>query len=176
MDNYKPDDIKQLAVSMLKVMSHEQRLELITILKTSLNESKNLDPGKLTNSVPLSIFSSSLSCFETIVVYLIDNQKISIKNTSLLTGRKNSTIYATYYAAKKKFAGELLVDKNSIMIPISILTGRKYSVLESITAYLHDNHNMSITEIATKLSRKYNTIKTIYQRYKTKLHESRVVD
>lgn len=53
-------------------------------------------------------------------------------------------------------------------IPLTILSDRKLSVLEHVTAYLKEHHDLSYKEISTLLNRDQRTIWTTYQRSKKK--------
>lgn len=53
-------------------------------------------------------------------------------------------------------------------IPVTILSDRKLSALEHITAYLKEHHNLTYKEIAILLNRDQRTIWTTYQRTKKK--------
>ena len=84
------------------------------------------------------------------------------------TNRDDRTIWATYDHAKKKLADKFIIDEIKHTIPLEIFQNRKFSVLELISKYLHEDVGLSYHEIAVLLNRNDRTIWTVYQRYKTK--------
>lgn len=118
------------------------------------------------DQLPISIFRSELSGLEAITVYLKDYQNESIPNIAKTLNRNQSTIYTTYYKAKKK-KFNLDISDLSTIIPLKIFSNRKFSILESIISYLKEK-GFKLIEIAKLIDKKYSTIATTYQRYKEK--------
>lgn len=114
-------------------------------------------------SIPVSIFSNKLACFEAIVKYLRENCKLKFREIAELTGRKLSTALNTYSKAKAKYPNRLDVDGKE-HIPIEVLDSGK-SVLEAVVVYLKDK-GMRYSEIAAALKRDQRTIWTVYARSK----------
>jgi hypothetical protein len=73
----------------------------------------------------------------------------------------------TYHVAKKKMP-EAFVENFGQTIPGAILQNRTLSVLENIVAYLKENKQFSLTEIAKLLHRNSQTIWTVYSRVQKK--------
>lgn len=117
--------------------------------------------------LPISIFRSDLSGLEAITTYLKDHQQKSLKEIAELLNRKASTIYTTYHKAGQKKAVLDCADF-SISIPINIFADRRFSVLESLVAYLKDGQQIKLSKIAVLLNKNYSTIKTVYKRYQDK--------
>ncbi len=65
-------------------------------------------------TVPVSIFSSSLSGLGALVVYLRDVEKKSVKEIAEILNRKIPTIYSTYSKAK----GKKVITTSNIHIPL----------------------------------------------------------
>lgn len=124
--------------------------------------------GKSNDGLPISIFRSNLSGLEVISVYLRDVVEKEINEIAALLNRNRNTIYTTYTKAKKKLQGELITSDFSIAIPLAIFADRKYSILESLVAYLKDEHNLRFVRIAKLLEKSYSTVKTGYGRYQKK--------
>jgi len=61
------------------------------------------------------------------------------------------------------------MSKKEVLIPSSILSNRKISVLEAISVYLKDKKNLTYHEIALLLNRDDRTIWTCYNRAVKKL-------
>ena len=116
--------------------------------------------------VPLSIFKTKLSGLESLVVYLKDVKKMSIKEVASILSRKISTIYSSYYNAKSKNVKLLL--KSSTHIPLIIFSNRKFSILESLVFYLKNKDDFTLTQISKSINKSQSTIKTVYGRYKKK--------
>ena len=152
----KKEEIVEVILQLVATLSSEEKQQVLS----KLLEKKE--------GFPISIFASSLSGLEAMVVYLKDTQEKSIGEIANLLNRKKSTIYTTYYQAKKKFSGKLEVSVASMVIPYDIFAKRKFAVLETVVAYLKDEQNLSFAKISTLLNKKYSTVRTVYVRYKKK--------
>lgn len=117
--------------------------------------------------IPISAFKAKLSCLEIVVRYLKDDSEMSFKEISLLLNRRLSTLYNTYNNSLKKYKSSLNVFDKSIVVPFNVFSDRKYSTLESVVAYLVSS-GYSLVKIASLLGKNYNTVKTVYRRYKIK--------
>ena len=118
-------------------------------------------------SIPLCVFSSELSCLETIVKYLKENLKLEFREISVLLGRSVKTIWQAYNSSKKKYSFSLIADDFSLTIPISLFKDRRLSILEHIVFCLKAR-GMKFSEIARALKRNPRTIWTVYDRAKKK--------
>lgn len=115
--------------------------------------------------IPVSIFSGSLAPLEAVVYYLKEDGYSFHKIASLLN-RNDRTIWVTYNKSlKKKFKEE---STSNLMIPLSILKNRRFSILESITFYLKEEKKLSLRQISTILNKNPKTIWTVYSRFKKK--------
>lgn len=118
--------------------------------------------------IPLCIFNNnSLSVFEAIVKYLVDNREISLKKVSKLLNRNYSTIWTTHSNAKKKLKASFKIDSCK-QIPISIFSDSKYTIFESLVKFLKEEEDLPNNEIAKLLNRNNKTIWTIYNNTKKK--------
>jgi len=117
-------------------------------------------------SIPISIFKNN-SPLESLVKYLKENLNLSLSEISRLLNRDQRTIWITYDNASKKIR-ELEV-KEKILIPISLFSNRKLSVLENLVYYLIKKE-ISLIKISSMLNRDYKTIYTIYTRSLKKLN------
>lgn len=115
--------------------------------------------------LPITIFDNKkLSSLETIVKYMKENLKLGSGEIAKLLNRNISTISSTYIKAKKKLASEFSIGQPKHFIPLSALSDRHYSVLESIVKFLKKSLNLSNNEIAKLLNRDNRTIWTVYSR------------
>jgi len=114
--------------------------------------------------IPISAFKAKLSGLEIVK----EVEKKSFKEISKILNRKLSTIYNTYHNSRIKFKGSLDISDASISIPYTIFANRKNSVLESIVFYLKGKEKLSLNQISLALNKSYNTIKTVYRRYRIK--------
>ncbi|MFC1769335.1 hypothetical protein ACFLZX_06255 [Nanoarchaeota archaeon] len=64
----------------------------------------------------------------------------------------------------------------TLFIPLSILSMRPLGILESITKYLHENINLTFSQIATLLYRDPRTIWASYNKSKKKFKDKFVAD
>ncbi|MBU0756657.1 MAG: hypothetical protein KKF44_01205 [Nanoarchaeota archaeon] len=118
--------------------------------------------------VPLSIFTSKLTPFETIVKYLVEAQMRSYAEIGRLFQKDRQVIWTTYQRSKKKVLQKFLIRHSSENIPLSILQQNKLSVFEIIVAYLKDELEMKNKDIALVLKKDERTIWTVYSRAKKK--------
>ena len=157
-------------------MSLEKReflIERISELVASLDNKEKKElfdrilEGKK-DAIPISVFKARISGLEIVVRYLKEIKKFSFKNISKILNRSPSTIYNTYSNSKTKFGGKLDLSNDSIGIPFDIFSDRKFSVLETIAAYLKDKENLQFDEISEFLDRSPSTIRTVYRRHRIK--------
>lgn len=117
------------------------------------------------DQIPLGIFTPSLSPFETIVRYLVDEQGLKVRAVAEATNRSVHTVWATYRNARRKHPAPLSFSTDSsLTFPLSTLADRSFSPLESIVCYLKDRRGMGYHEIAMLLHRHDSTIWTVYSR------------
>jgi len=156
----------------LRPNHRKELVNRVSDLLFSLNTSEKKEILKEVLSVkeegiPISAFKAKLSCLEIVVRYLKDDSEMSFKEISLLLNRRLSTLYNTYNNSLKKYKSSLNVFDKSIVVPFNVFSDRKYSTLESVVAYLVSS-GYSLVKIASLLGKNYNTVKTVYRRYKIK--------
>ena len=159
--------VKDKSVEAVKLL-----LETISAkYNVSEEELFNFITAKPVNNIPLSIFSTDkLSTLEIIVKYFKENLNKKYHEIALLLNRNDRTIWSTYQNSIKKFKGPLLV-RGPDIVPVTIFSSRKKSVLESLVIYLREDLQYSYTKISKLLKKDYQTIYTSYRRGKFK-HES----
>jgi len=117
--------------------------------------------------LPVSIFSSQMGSFQAIVKHLKEKEGLKYSKIAELTKRDQRTIWNTYNQIKKTTLKEEESVKDSsntnVSIPLTIISDRKHSVLESIIVYLKDK-GFSFNEIALMLKRNYQTIYTTHRK------------
>ena len=114
--------------------------------------------------IPLSIIKNN-SSLEAIVVYLKDALQLKFSEISSLLNRNPRTIWATYSKAKKKDVKKSVASAgDEILIPSSILSSRRLSILESIVLFLKEDQDLSFNQISALLGKNYRTIWTVYRR------------
>ena len=145
-------------------MDKKERVEVVKLISQVVNSLSEKEEG-----IPISIFrTKGISGLEAIVVYLKDVQKLKVKEIASLLNRELSTIYTTYELAKTKLKKEIDISDDSVLVPLSIFSNRKYAVLESLVFYLKNEKKFSMTEISKILNKSYSTIKTSNKRYNDK--------
>ena len=152
----KREAVVELIVQLVDSLSAEERQEVLD----ALLEKKE--------GFPISIFRSDLSGLEAIVFYLKEIKAKNIAEIAALLNRKKSTIYTTHQKAKQKKKQPLDVSGVSIIVPFHVFANRKFAILESLVAYLKDEHKLSFAKISALLNKKYSTVRTVYVRYKEK--------
>lgn len=152
----------------------DKDLETLKHTLHTLSKKYNITPLELTKlidtniEIPSSIYQNKeISTLETTVKYLKENLNLKYSQISALLNRDERTIWATYHNSLKKTKSKLTIS-DGISIPIKILSTRKFSILESITSYLKENHNLKFSEISKLFALDPRTIWTCYNRYKTK--------
>ncbi|MBR9691115.1 hypothetical protein GOV08_05530 [Candidatus Woesearchaeota archaeon] len=119
-------------------------------------------------SIPATIYSNKkLSTLETTVKYLKEELKLRYSQIGKILNRNERTVWATYANSLKKHPKKLFVGKG-ILIPINILSNRKYSILESLVGFLKDGTGLRFFEISRLLKLDARTIWTCYMRLKKK--------
>ena len=118
--------------------------------------------------IPVNIFNRRLSPLETIVKFLKENLNHSFKSIGRLLGRNQKTVWQAYNSSRKKLAIIFQEDYSKYNIPISILSDRRFSILELVASYLKENYDLNYHQIALILSRDQRTIWTVYNRVKKK--------
>ncbi|MEK6905981.1 MAG: sigma factor-like helix-turn-helix DNA-binding protein [Nanoarchaeota archaeon] len=152
----KKGELVEAILQLVSSLSIEERKEVLDHLQQK------------SGGIPISIFRSSISGLEAIVVYLKDVKGLSVGKISELLNRKKSTIYTTYHKAKQKLTGEFDYSDTSLVIPYRFFADRKFAVLESLVAYLKDELKLPFVKISALLNKKYSTVRTVYVRYKKK--------
>ena len=152
--------------------------DFIKIFVTHLKEEHKLDSEQVAglfsksipkkDIIPISIFNNSeLSCLEAIVKYLKEELKLKFSKIARLTNRSSKTIWATYHKAAKKLPLPFGEISKEIMIPVSALSDRSFSTLESVVRFIK-NLDYTNHEVAQMLHLDDRTIWTVYDRVKKK--------
>ncbi|HLC62866.1 MAG TPA: hypothetical protein VJJ21_00955 [Candidatus Nanoarchaeia archaeon] len=160
--NSNPQSSKEIVKLLLKELVQKYDLKKEDILDAIKKEDDN--------DLPISIFNNpSLSSLETISKYLHENQQLKFSQIASLLHRDSRTIWSAYQSSSKKLPQKFFIKPSEIKIPLSQLTDRSISVLESIVSYLKENYSLSLHQIAVLLNRNDRTIWTVYSRYKKKV-------
>ena len=159
-------------ISKFNDLSKVEKIELISYL---INESKRVHGvseqeiiGKKEAAVPIGVFDNdALSSLEAIVKYLKEDAKLKFSKIGRLLNRSSKTIWATYSKAIKKMPSGFGAISREILIPVSAISDRSFSTLESVVGFIKDlgysNH-----EVASMLHLDDRTIWTVYDRVKKK--------
>ncbi len=158
--------------SKFRDLSKEEKIELISRLIYELKILHEVTDQEILHKkdvlIPVGIFSNDLlSCLEAIVKYMKENLKMRFSKTAKLLNRSNKTIWATYSKAAKKMPSPFTDVSKQIMIPVSAISNRLYSTLESVVGFIKDL-DYSNHETAEMLHLDDRTIWTIWDRVKKK--------
>lgn len=115
-------------------------------------------------SIPDTILTKKLTVLESIVKYLKENLNFSYKEIARLLNRDQRNIWQTYNAAKKKHKLGFAIKHYKFLIPSSIFSNRKLSILENLVFYLKNEFNLSYHKIAILIHRDERTVWTVYQK------------
>ena len=170
-------------ISKFKDLSKEGKIELISYFINELKRIHDVTEQEILGniitgvliplkgkeiSVPVGVFDNDvLSSLEAIVKYLKEELKLKFSKIGKLLNRSNKTIWATYHNAIKKMTSSFGVISRNIMIPVSALSNRSFSTLESVVGFIKDL-DYSNHEVAEMLHLDDRTIWTVYDRVKKK--------
>ena len=161
-----------------ELLGKDKSLEALKLLLEHFKEQYNLSPEQLLDiatgkslqeGIPLSAFlNEKLSSLEIIVKYLKENIGKTYHEIAVLLNRDDRTIWSTYNNSLKKHKSGLVIKHTSELIPFSIFSSRKNSVLESLAIYMKENLGYSFTEISELTLKDYQTVYTTYKRGKSR--------
>ena len=125
-------------------------------------------------SIPASVFNNPLSPLENVVLYLNLHLRLSQTEISNLLNRDHTTIWTTLENARKKIKeskyNELIAKLDEkILIPVSVFSNRKLSILESLSIYIKEKYDMNYHQIALILGKNDRTIWTVVNRGRKKI-------
>lgn len=118
--------------------------------------------------IPVTVFGPELSALETLSKYLHENIGLSFRKIAELMNRSEKTIWQAYNFSLGKFRKRLSPDDTAFRIPVSALSDRRYSNLESVVLFLKEHFMLRFAEIARLLHRDQRTVWTVYSRAKRK--------
>jgi hypothetical protein len=162
LDSLMTDTEKRLLVSFALNLKNSAKLEGKR-LKLSI-----VDDDKATGMIPTSVFSGGMGVLETVVKYLHENERLSLKEISLLLKRTQNNIAVSYRNSKAKQPKPYTSLSSPINIPTTIFS-KKNTCFESICLYLKDTLGLSFRGIGKLLDRNERTVWTIYKRAKRKV-------
>lgn len=160
-------------ISKFNELSKEEKIELISYFISELISEKMTFPKEKSFfqspiSIPVGAFDNDvLSSLEAIVKYLKENLRLRFSKIGKMLNRSNKTIWATYHNAVKKMPSSFGLISSDIMIPVSAISNRSFSALESVVGFIKDI-NYTNHEIALMLHLDDRTIWTVYNRVKGK--------
>ena len=165
------EDVDRI-ISKFKDLSKQDKIELISYFINELKQMHEVTEQEILvrkeASIPVGIFANDyLSSLEAIVKYLKEELKLKFSKIGKLLNRSNKTIWATYHNAAKKMPSSFDLISRNIMIPVSALSNRSYSTLESIVGFIKDL-DYSNHEVGEMLHLDDRTIWTVYDRVKKK--------
>jgi hypothetical protein len=140
------------------------REELLKV-KTEINKKEDKKSDIL---VPVNIFKEDIGAAEALARYLHDIKKLKFSDIAKLLNRNQRTIWVNYNNSLKN--KKIQFKEIGIMIPISIFSDRRLSVLESVIKYLRDKGLKNI-EISKKIKKDPRNIGTFYSRALKKISD-----
>ena len=150
------------------------RIEQVKELLLPIQEKYSLTHDEITGllkeetAFPLSILNQKLTILESIVKYLKEEKKCSLREISHLINRDERNIWHIYDQARRKHAERFILKKEAFWIPLSIFSKTRLSALEALVAYLKEEFSLNYHEIALLLKRDDRTVWTVYQRARKK--------
>jgi len=154
--------------------NYEKALQNIIVnLASKYNFSKE-DIQELTKEAkrqdifPITLFQNRLSPLELIIRYLKQEKNLRFSQIAKILNRNERTIWGSYNKSLKKLKTPLIIKPSNTNIPLSIFSNRKFSILESLTAYLKEKENLNFRQIGELIIRNERTIWTVYSRLNKK--------
>lgn len=158
-------------ISKFSDLSKEDKIALISHLLDEIKRIHDVSGQEIIKKeacIPVGVFGNdSLSSLEAIVKYLKEELKLKFSKIGKLLNRSSKTIWATYHKAAKKMPSSFGSISKEILIPVSAISNRSYSTLESVVGFIKDL-DYSNHEVALMLHLDDSTIWTIYDRVKKK--------
>ncbi len=161
MQELKRAELVQAISKLAETLNESEKEAFIASILEAVTKTKK-------EGLPISIFRSTLSGLEAVVVYLKDNKEVKLSEIARLLNRNKSTIYSTYRKAEKKQIRPLDDSDVSVIIPYNVFADRKFSLLESLVSYLKEQQGIPFIKIASLLNKSYSTVMTVYRRHKEK--------
>ena len=146
-------------------------LEKEEISEAELIERLEKGSSETPESVPATIFSTSLSPLESITRYLKENLDKKLVEISRVLGKSPAALSPAYRKASKK---RFEIRETELLIPLSEFTKNKdLSVLEIAVNHLK-NRGMTLTGIAGLLKKDVRTVWTVNHRAEIKIGSRRL--
>ena len=116
---------------------------------------------RINNSVPVSIFSGSLSPLQALVTYLKNVQQQDYHTIAEILNRHYKTVWTSHCKEGISYTD------TTTYLPLHIFSG-PLSVFEAIVWYLHLDMKLKFSEIARLLHKDDRTVWTVWNRAKKK--------
>lgn len=155
------DESRELLRSIIRFMKLNQQLELQELIGLYTDVSPQ-------ETIPVSIFSHSLSPSEALCKYLKENCGLSFHDIALLLNRDDRSVWTSYARASKKSSAKLGVKEDDLLIPVSVFQDRDNSILEHVVSYLKANYNLTNSGIARLTKKNPSAIATVAKRAESK--------
>jgi hypothetical protein len=173
--NKESDSVNE-SLSIIKSISQKHNIDIRQLGELLKNRERYI-------CIPVGLFRSKLGPLETVVRYLKDILGYNFAQISRLLFRDETTIWTSYKNSVKK--NEVIVDleladidmkklklkKEDLIVPLSVFSERKLSVLEALCLYLRETFGLSYHVIGEIVERNERTIWTVVNRAGKKLDE-----
>lgn len=155
-----------------KELSKDEKISLVSYFISELKRLHNVGEkeilGKKEVVIPIGVFGNdALSSLEAIVKYLREEQNLKFSKIGKLLNRSSKTIWTTYHNAFKKMPYSFGTISGDILIPVSALSNRSFSTLESVVGFIK-NLGYSNHEVGKMLHLDDRTIWAVYDKVKKK--------
>lgn len=169
--NFQEDADVSRIIAKFRDLSKEDKISLVSHFANELKRLHGISEqeilGRKDVLIPISIFAGELSSLEAVVKYMKENLSLKFSKAAKLLNRSSKTIWATYHKAAKKMPSPFIETFSEIMMPVSAISNRSFSTLESVVGHIkalgYTNH-----ETALMMNLDDRTIWTVYDRVKKK--------
>jgi hypothetical protein len=162
---------KKGALDILCLCDEDKKgIEDLMLRVNSICEETGLDDAELlylvrkaSRSVPVGIFCGGCSPLEAIVRHLRD-RGLSYSDIGRQLKRDPRVVWQTHRVAKDKLLGKA----DGLLVPLSVFSGSRLSILESLVTYLRQKRGLRLVHIAAILKKDTSTVATALKRAEMK--------
>ncbi|MBT3720588.1 hypothetical protein HN789_04690 [archaeon] len=154
------EKLQDLKKYISSVYSKKER----SLILSAINNYEKKLVKKSEIQIPVSIFSQTLTPFETIVKYLYENHSLNFSKIGKFLGKDRQVIWLTYKRSTQKKIEKFSEKESKYFIPLTNLFSKNLSIAELVVFYLKKNIGLKNIQIASLLKRDSKTIWTHYSR------------
>ena len=138
------EKLQDLKKYISSVYSKKER----SLILSAINNYEKKLVKKSEIQIPVSIFSQTLTPFETIVKYLYENHSLKFSKIGKFLGKDRQVIWLTYKRSTQKKIEKFSEKESKYFIPLTNLFSKNLSIAELVVFYLKKNIGLKNIQIA----------------------------